>query len=45
VSGLDFSGPRVVFCGGRVAGYVVWVGFLGFVGEDAFFEEFVEIVG
>lgn len=43
VAGFDFGRPGVVF-GAVFAGDVVWVGGLGFVGEDAFLEEFVEVV-
>lgn len=42
VAGFDFGGPGVVF--GGFAGGVVWVWGGGFVGEDAFAQEFEEVV-
>ena len=44
---LDVGAPCVILGGGGggVAGDVVRVGRFGFVGEGAFFEEFVQVVG
>jgi hypothetical protein len=42
VARFDFGGPGVVFCG--FAADVVRVRLFGFVGEDAFSEELVEVV-
>jgi hypothetical protein len=39
---FDLGGPGVVFC--RLAGRVVWILRFRFVGQDAFAEEFVEVV-
>jgi len=44
VSGLDLGGPGVVFGVGAVTSDVVGVRGLGFVGKNAFFEKFREVV-